>query len=95
MQELNLIIANKNLKSNLDLIKHLFPEDQDVFIIPSNEDWDMYDCLVKLKAFPSKSEARKNWTRTGKEILPGYNEFKNIGKQKKALYIWNPVGDEE
>jgi hypothetical protein len=53
--------------------------------------YDMYDILVLFKIFSSKSEARKNWERTGKEIPPGYNEFKNIGKQKKALYIWNPI----
>jgi hypothetical protein len=92
MQELNVVIGQPILLLNQDLIYQFFGKES-YRLMP--EDCDMYDLLVLLGAFPSKSEARKNWNRTGKEIPPGYNEFKDIGKQKKALYIWNPVGDEE
>ena len=84
IQELNIIIGNPILLLNQDLIHHLF-KNEEYRLIP--EDCDMYDLLVLLGIFPSKSEARKNWTRTGKEISSGYNEFKNIGKQKKR-YIF-------
>jgi len=88
MQELNIIIRNEFTPQEMDLIHHLFGDEPVVFL---DEKADMYDCLIMLGVFPSKGEARKNWKRTGKEITPGYNEFRGIGKSKKALFIWNPV----
>jgi hypothetical protein len=88
MQELNIVVLNANFASNSDMIVKLFGDEGLEVVNPLK---DMYDLLVMLGVFSSKSEARKNWIRTGKEIPPGYNEFKNIGKQKKALYIWNPM----
>jgi hypothetical protein len=88
MQELNAVVFNQFYDEKLAIF--LFGGIDETFLrIP--DDYNMYDLLVLLGAFSSKSEARKNWTRTGKEIPSGYNEFKDIGKQKKALYIWNPV----
>jgi hypothetical protein len=89
MQELNVIVMNDFAADNWDMVRHLFGDDEDfLFLHPQ---YDMYDCLVHLEVFKSKGEARKNWKRTGKEIPPGYNEFRGIGKSKKALFIWNPV----
>jgi hypothetical protein len=91
VQELNIVILNNYF--DIDMQRKLFGNELvDCYMV---NEYDMYDILVLFKIFSSKSEARKNWERTGKEIPPGYNEFKNIGKQKKALYIWNPVGDEK
>jgi hypothetical protein len=94
MQELNIVILNNNFEliDSCWMIHELF-EDEPVTIVSC--DTDMYDLLVKLGIFCSRSEARKNWTRTGKEIPFGYNEFKDIGKQKKALYIWNPIKESD
>ncbi len=48
----------------------------------------IFDLLVKLGSFRSKSHARKNW-RHGKDTPSGWSEFK-IGKLKRHLCIWNP-----
>lgn len=51
---------------------------------------DMYDLLVKLQVFSSKSQARKNWKKTGPEIPWGWSAFEQIGKLNHALYILKP-----
>lgn len=89
MQELNIAIKNQYFDD--DFANILFSNES--FIILDKKT-DIYDCLVMLNAFKSKSEARKNWNKT-KSIEQGYNEYKNIGKSKKSLYIWNPIKFEE
>ena len=90
-QEFNFVIDNENFKEDLiDLIDTLFDGD-DVHII---KQLDMFDILVMTGLFRSKSEARKNWKRTGKDIPEGFTDIKNIGKLHHRLTIWNPVGAE-
>ena len=50
---------------------------------------DMYDILVKCSIFLSKSDARKNWSRTGKEIPFGFSDFEKIGKLNHRITILN------
>ena len=59
--------------------------DQEVMVISSVI--DIFDLLLLLRAFPSKSQARKNWKGGG--ILDGWSEFR-VGKFKHHLCIWNP-----
>jgi hypothetical protein len=56
---------------------------------------DIYDILVKASIFKSKGDARKNWTRTGKEIPWGFNDFENIGKLKHRIVIYKPFDTEK
>lgn len=53
---------------------------------------DMFDILVGIGVFKSKSEARKNWRGSEQAIPPGFNSFV-VGKLKHKLFIWNPVKD--
>ena len=49
----------------------------------------MWRLLVLLGAFPSVSQARKNWK--GPASIPsGFSEF-TVGKLKRQLVIWNPT----
>lgn len=84
MEYLNIAIDNPYLDD--DDIKAIFPIDEDVKIIKENE-VDIFDLLVKLEAFKSKGQAKKNWNGP-KEIPPGFSEF-TIGKLKRQLTIWN------
>lgn len=52
---------------------------------------DMFDILVGIGVFKSKSEARKNWRGTGQQIPEGFNSF-TVGKLKNRIFIWNPIG---
>lgn len=82
MKDLNIIIKNdKYLESD----KHLFFGDEDVTFLDKP---DIYEALVLLEVFKSRSEARRNWNRG--EMPLGYSEFKKIGKLNKELYILNP-----
>ena len=89
-QEFNFVIENENFKVNKDLVDTLF-DGEDVQIISSV--FDMFDILVITELFRSKSEARKNWKRTEKDIPEGFTDIKNIGKLHHRLTIWNPMGD--
>jgi hypothetical protein len=66
--------------------------EEPVVEIPSTN--DMYDVLVLCGIFPSKSQARKNWKTTGKDIPPGWTELYSIGKMKVGIFIWNPIPKE-
>ncbi len=89
-QEFNLVIENEQFESNEDLLFDLF-DGEDVQLI--SVEFDMFDILVETELFCSKSEARKNWKRTGKDIPEGFTDIKNIGKLHHRLTIWNPMGD--
>jgi hypothetical protein len=91
MQELNIVIVNKFYETEKDLIPLIF--DDEHYSLFENE--DMYSALIALGVFSSRSEARKNWTKTGKEFEEGYNEYKGLGKLKKGLFIFNPVDTKE
>ena len=83
MDFLNVIVDNGNVFEN---DKELVFGDDDVIVVPTTT--TIFDLLVMIEAFSSKSQARKNWT--GPAIIPdGFSEFK-IGKLKRHLCIWNP-----
>ena len=50
---------------------------------------DIYDILMMSEVFKSRAQAKKNWN--GPDIKPGYNEFLNIGKFNKNIYVFLPV----
>lgn len=82
----NFIVQNGNV---LDGDKEaLFGDEPVEFIPPSTT---MFDILVVSGIFPSKSQARKNWTRTGETIPDGFSSFERIGKLKHRIHIWNPT----
>ena len=86
MKEFNVVIKNENLEKNKDLIPLIFG-DEDIILI---EGKDMFDILVMCNLFQSKGQARKNWTKTGKEIPQGFNDFEKLGKLNHRLTIFNP-----
>jgi len=92
-KEFNFVIDNENFLDNEDLIESLFGlnETETVQIVPST--FDVFDMLVDAGLFRSKSEARKNWKRTGKDVPEGFTDIKDIGKLHKRLTIWNPKKD--
>ena len=49
----------------------------------------MWRLLVLLGAFPSISQARKNWKDKSGTIPPGFSEFW-VGKKRRRLTIWSP-----
>lgn len=85
MNDLNIVIRNEHWDESLEQL--LFAGEDVVRFAPSV---DMHDLLVGFDFFPSKSQARKNWTKTGKDVPAGFNEFV-VGKTKQKLWIWNPV----
>jgi hypothetical protein len=89
-KEFNFVIDNENFLDNEDLIESLFDlnETETVQIVPST--FDVFDMLVDAGLFRSKSEARKNWKRTGKDVPEGFTDIKDIGKLHNRLTIWNP-----
>jgi hypothetical protein len=87
MTFLNVIISNEFIQE-WDR-NSLFPDDEDVVILRPGHGKDMFDLLLILGAFNSKSQARKSWTKTGKEIPLGWSEFW-VGSKKRQLCIWNP-----
>ena len=89
-QEFNFVIDNENFEKNEDLVELLFNDDLNVEILPN--DWDMFDILVETGLFRSKSEARKNWKRTGKDIPEGFTDLENLGKLNHRITIFNPKG---
>lgn len=86
----NFIVINGN---NEERDKKLFFDDEDIIFI-SNEA-DMFDVLVIAKLFKSKSEARKNWKRTGKDIPKGFTCLERLGMLKHNIYILNPLPTKE
>jgi hypothetical protein len=88
-KEFNFVIDNGNV--NEHLVDAMF-DGEDVDLLPNTT--DMFDILVMTGMFRSKSEARKNWKRTGKEIPEGFTDIENIGKLHKRLTIWNPIKEQ-
>lgn len=52
---------------------------------------DMFDILVDTGLFKSRSEARKNWTKTTKEIPQGFTLLEKLGKRHLTIAIWVPI----
>lgn len=85
MNFLNVVVVDKAKWSDVEA---LFPWNEEIFFISAGT-FDMADLLVKIEAFPSKSQARKNW-KGSLELPPGWSEFW-IGKKKRQICIWNPT----
>lgn len=94
--DLNFIVANGE---ELHTDASLFFSDKNGKVhepvIEITSDKDMYDILVMADIFPSKGQARKNWTRTGAEIPKGFTDLTNIGKLRHRITILNPIIVEE
>lgn len=84
--ELNIVINNKFNESEKDLIPILFNNEK---VLEVDENFTIYDALILLNIFKSKSQARKNWNKG--IIEKGYQEFTQIGKLNKGIFIWNPI----
>ena len=86
MDFLNVMVDNGNLRETDR--KMLFPKEERVIIV-NPEETSIFELLVMIGSFESKSQARKNWN--GANTIPaGWSEFK-IGKLKRHLCIWNPT----
>jgi hypothetical protein len=83
MNFLNVIVDNGNVWES---DKEILFGDEEVLVI--SPDVSIFDLLITLGSFTSKSQARKNW-KHGREIPLGWSEFW-IGKVKRQLCIWNP-----
>ena len=85
MNFLNIIIQNSNIQEGDQ--GALFPKEEDVaWGTTTTTIWEL---LVNLGCFQSKSQARKNWKGPA-SIPPGWSEF-FIGKKQRHLCIWNPT----
>lgn len=82
--EHNIVIDTTYIKES-DI--SLFFGKENVIHLP--EGVDMYDILVEFSIFSSKSDAKKNWNRTGKEIPFGFSDFEKIGKFNHRITILN------
>lgn len=97
MDFLNVIVDNGNVRESDEIalfgpIKHeckgcWYCREEDVLWVDTSV--TIFDLLIRLGAFKSKSQARKNW-KHGNNIPPGWSEFK-IGKIRRHLCIWNPT----
>jgi len=92
-QTWNVVVQNPFFQEHLHLLNDLFLEEDgtmdDVLFI--SEEWDMYDLLKHIGAFPSKGQARKNWKHSeGPDIPKGFSIF-TFGKLKHELYVLNAV----
>ena len=86
MNFLNVVVSNEYVQE-YDR-NTLFPDNEDVLVLWPGHKKDIYDLLIIIGAFPSKSQARKNWK--GPSYIPtGWNEFW-VAKAKRHLCIWNP-----
>jgi len=88
MDFLNAVIDNGNVwPSDCD---SLFPTNEEVLFFSS--DTDIFDLLILIGAFPSRSQARKNWKHGS--LQSGWSEF-FVGKIKRHLCIWNPLEESD
>lgn len=88
MSEMNVVIDNGNIVGDES---HLFFSDEPIVVQPASS--SMYDLLVLLGAFTSKGQARKNWSRSGRDVPPGFSDFDGIGKMRHRLTVLNPTPD--
>ena len=88
MDFLNIIVESEHVRDE-DRVA-LFPDDEVVHILRDGHGKDMFDLLIILGAFSSKSQAKKNWKNTKATIPSGWSEF-FVGKKKRWLCIWNPT----
>lgn len=93
MRDFNFVITNENYEKNKDLLGSLFGDRDgkiDPPVVEVSPTEDMYDLLVRARVFPSRTIAKKQWTRTGREIPLGFSDLENLGKYHKRITIFNP-----
>src|SRR5574343_1633405 len=84
-EDLNVILQTEHCDKPLEWM--CFFGDEDAFLMPGNT--DIFDLLVMLDVFPSKSQAKKNWKRDT-SIPDGFTQIEDIGKRRKTLCIVKP-----
>lgn len=84
-RELNVVVRNQFFVGDEDIV---FFDGEPVWL--AHENVDMFDLLLALGVFPSKSQARKNWK--GPSTIPdGFSRFEKIGHLRKSLFILKPT----
>ena len=83
MTSLNILVLNGFVQESDR--ENIFSDEEVMAVSPLTS---MIDLVVRIGAFPSKSQARKNW-KGASEIPDGFTEH-FIGKKKRHLCIWNP-----
>lgn len=63
--------------------------------VPLEPNATMWDVLFMAGIFPSKSQARKNWNRTGAEIPEGFSHFQHIGKRHNEVCVFKPTRENQ
>jgi len=71
----------------------LFREDKEFKFL--NKNVDLFDILVDAEIFKSKSDARRNWNRSSKDIEYGWTKIDDIGKFRHIVSIWKPTWERE
>ena len=85
MSDFNFLVKNGREE---ETDARLFFDNEEVIPISTNK--NMYDILVMTNIFSSKSQARKNWAKTGANIPEGFSDF-IVGKLKHRICILNPI----
>ena len=81
----NFIIRSQNSTLDFDdLIPQIFG---DTTTIAEKFNVDMFDILVEIGAFKSKSDAKNNWKKSDKNIDDGCSAW-IVGKKRIPLFIW-------
>ncbi len=88
MSSLNVVVINDYWTHSIEKI--LFGEDPITYLC--EEDFDLFDLLMKIGAFSSKSQARKSQYAGLKKQPPGFNDL-TVGKKGFRLATWLPVDD--
>lgn len=85
MSGLNVIVANGNEQDN---DRNFFSPNDKIALIPTQA--DMFDILVIAGIWPSKNQARKNWS--GEKSIPvGWTDITLGKKNRTRICIWNPA----
>ena len=89
-----IVINGNNERDDAELFFHGFDDipaypDDDVTYIAGG--FTMWDILFHAGLFSSKSQARKNWTRTGEAIPKGFSHFIHLGCAHSEIAILNPI----
>lgn len=84
----NYIVLNGN--NERDDAELFFPSEVVTYICVGGR-VTMWDILLHAGLFPSKGQARKNWTRTGADVPGGFSYFTHLGCAHSRLTILNPI----
>jgi hypothetical protein len=88
---MNIVLRNQHWDEALEraLFGNLEGVVEPINHIQADASFDMYDALILLGVFNSRSQARKNWKGT-REFPPGFTHF-SVGKLRTQFWVWNPV----